>query len=263
MADHKQTHSEAQEDAAAAWMARRDRGLDPSEAKDYAEWLAADPSHADAIQHLEKVWQYCDRLEQWRPANSRVPNPDLLAPPRPRPRPRGVLWGSLAAGLAAAVTLALFAPWSPDTSRLEASAHPLVLSGGDGHKELSDGSLIEMRRDAIVEVVFDASARRVHLVRGEAFFTVAHDATRPFVVEAAGVTVQALGTVFSVGLDQFDVSVEVTEGSVEVRKAPSPTTTDAREGLVLAAGERAVLRYARLIPYDEVRKRVDPAGPTN
>lgn len=261
MSESQQLLTEQQKAAAAAWMSRRDRGLSASEQDAYLEWLVADPAHALAIQHLEKVWQFCDQLEQWRPAHSNQPNPDLLAPARKQPR--FLLWGAAIAATAAAMALFWILPMtapSLDTPRL-AAERPVspdqqqsnVLTGENSNQKLlEDGSVIEMSSDAIIELAFSEAERRVHLIRGEAFFTVAHDASRPFVVEVTGVTVQALGTVFSVGLDNFDVAVEVTEGSVEVRENHDLLENDLINGITLAAGEKVVLRYRRLIPYDEM-----------
>jgi transmembrane sensor len=56
-------------------------------------------------------------------------------------------------------------------------------------------------------------------VRGEALFDVAKDANRPFIVEANGVRVRALGTSFAVRVEDSQVDVTVTEGSVEVSRS--------------------------------------------
>jgi transmembrane sensor len=58
--------------------------------------------------------------------------------------------------------------------------------------------------------------RHVRLARGVAHFEVAKDASRPFVVIAAGVEVRAVGTAFSVQIDEGRVEVIVTEGRVAV-----------------------------------------------
>jgi transmembrane sensor len=269
MAEHKHTFTSKHEAAAAEWLARRDRGLSASEQAAYMEWLAADPAHAPAIQHLERVWRMCDRLEEWRPSHSAQPNPDLLAPRRTWPR---LLAASLGATAIAAVLILSFLlpapvanpekpPQGGEWAASSQQAQTRVITGAHGNQRLEDGSSIEIRSDTILEVDFSQTRRHVHLVRGEAFFTVAHDASRPFVVEAAGVTIRSLGTAFSVGLDQFDVLVEVTEGSVEVREDALPKEPETIPGMVLAAGEKAVLRYKRLIPFDELpayRERTRP-----
>lgn len=63
---------------------------------------------------------------------------------------------------------------------------------------------------------FGKSLRRVE-VYGEAYFSVAKDARRPFVVEANGVTAKVLGTEFNVNAyDAASVAITLVEGSLEV-----------------------------------------------
>jgi transmembrane sensor len=64
---------------------------------------------------------------------------------------------------------------------------------------------------------FRAEVRTVRLYRGQAFFTVASDVTRPFIVEAAAGNIQALGTKFDVKIASDAVHVSVFEHAVELR----------------------------------------------
>jgi ferric-dicitrate binding protein FerR (iron transport regulator) len=81
---------------------------------------------------------------------------------------------------------------------------------------LPDGSTVEGRSDARYSLAFTPAERRVVLHSGEARFQVAKDASRPFLVEAGGVTARAIGTVFVVSLRAESVEVIVTEGKVQV-----------------------------------------------
>src|SRR3546814_6338531 len=58
--------------------------------------------------------------------------------------------------------------------------------------------------------------RQIALKSGEAWFQVAKDRARPFVVEIGDVRVRAVGTAFSVRREANGVDVQVTEGVVEV-----------------------------------------------
>jgi transmembrane sensor len=62
--------------------------------------------------------------------------------------------------------------------------------------------------------------------------TVAKDAARPFVVEAGGVFVRAVGTAFYVRRERDDVDVLVTEGVVQVESPAGPPVP-------VVCGERA------------------------
>lgn len=94
--------------------------------------------------------------------------------------------------------------------------------------QLPDGSAIAINTQSSVRVAFSANARDVYLDRGQAMFTVAKDASRPFRVHVAassndGVAggkaaiIQALGTKFDVRLRTARVNVAVVEGIVQVR----------------------------------------------
>jgi len=66
------------------------------------------------------------------------------------------------------------------------------------------------------DVVF--AERRMYLDRGRAFFKVAHDRSRPFVVTAAGRTVTALGTEFDVRVGPGEFEVTLVQGKVRVEQ---------------------------------------------
>ncbi|RZA29787.1 MAG: hypothetical protein EOP92_36290, partial [Lysobacteraceae bacterium] len=67
-----------------------------------------------------------------------------------------------------------------------------------------------------IEVAFTKSQRTVKLRKGEAWFEVAKDKTKPFVVEAGEARIKAVGTAFSVRRFANGTEVLVTEGKVEV-----------------------------------------------
>ncbi|MDB5456232.1 MAG: anti-FecI sigma factor, FecR, partial [Caulobacter sp.] len=82
---------------------------------------------------------------------------------------------------------------------------------------LEDGSRVRLNTDTRLRVRFGAGERRVELQRGQAFFEVAHDSGRPFIVVAGRAQVRAVGTRFDVRRDDGDVRVTLAEGRVAVR----------------------------------------------
>jgi transmembrane sensor len=58
-------------------------------------------------------------------------------------------------------------------------------------------------------------SREIEIAQGEAWFDVAKDASRPFIVTAGKVRARAVGTAFSVRRRETGVEVLVTEGVVE------------------------------------------------
>jgi transmembrane sensor len=227
---------------AADWLARRDRGLSAAEQDDYLQWLREDPARATTIARHEETVRRLQNLAQWEPAHSSEPNPDLFA------RPRRRAW-RLAAGLigmAAAIALgsAVWVRRGPEaTTRVVANGLLRV----NERQVLADKSVVELRDGSRIEVAFSEHERRVRLVGGEAQFTVTKNAQRPFIVEAGGVAVRAVGTVFAVRLDAATVDVLVTEGKVRVEQPPGATSfteSASPEAPLVAASERAVVSLA-------------------
>ncbi len=94
-----------------------------------------------------------------------------------------------------------------------------------------DGSRLVLDADTAVQARFYMARRHITLLRGAVFFVVAHDADRPFTVQAGDTLVTVLGTRFSVEHDGPHVRVAVESGRVQVEPQPGATQ------VVLAAGE--------------------------
>lgn len=231
--------------AAADWVARRDRSLTPAEQDDYLEWLGRDPRHAALVAQQETTLRRMQGLAAWSPPLSREINPDLFAPRRNRRRL--LVWlAPLALSAAAAVVLMLRNAPGPAAPAVARSTPPATYLRVNERQTLADGSVVELRDGSSLDSDFTATTRRVRLTGGEAHFIVAKDAARPFIVEAGGVAVRALGTAFNVRLDASTVDVLVTEGRVQV-EAPLPATGErAPEAapLVVAAKQRTIVPLA-------------------
>ncbi len=226
---------------AADWVARRDRGLTPAEQDAYLQWLAENPRHASLVAQHERTMRRMARLPHWQPALSRAPNADVFARPRRRNR------ASVAALAAAVVAIATGAVWLD--RRITESPGPRARTDSravlreNERRILPDGSRVELREGSRVEEAYTTTERRVRLTGGEAHFAVMRDARRPFVVEAGGVAVRALGTEFVVRLEVGAVDVLVTEGKVSVEPAALPSVAPERPTptAVVAASQRVVV----------------------
>jgi transmembrane sensor len=104
---------------------------------------------------------------------------------------------------------------------------------------MPDGSKVILNTDSQIHVDVNQHERRVDLERGEAFFEVAKDASRPFVVHAGNKRVVAVGTQFSVRREADDLQVVVTEGKVRIESSGAPQAVVA--GTVARASEAGVL----------------------
>ncbi|MEC3909159.1 FecR domain-containing protein [Sphingobium sp. CR2-8] len=86
---------------------------------------------------------------------------------------------------------------------------------------LGDGSRVTLNTASRIRVAYTASERRVMLDAGQAWFEVAKQKDRPFLVFAGGQRVEAHGTAFDVRIKQDETEIMLAEGKVSVRPARS------------------------------------------
>lgn len=87
---------------------------------------------------------------------------------------------------------------------------------------LDDGSTLQLNASSAVAYNYDSQRRTIRLLKGQAFFQVAKDSERPFVVEAGNAQITALGTAFDVRLGTEDTDVTVTESTVLFQTSERP-----------------------------------------
>jgi transmembrane sensor len=162
---------------------------------------------------------------------------------RQRARRRTWLATSVACAFAVAALTWTMRETAPATVPIPAS----VVVAVPNKMILGDGSAVELKDGARIEEHFTDLERRVLLVAGEAHFTVRKNPERPFIVNAAGIHVRAVGTSFSVTLGETKVDVIVTEGIVAVDKLEQTANTH-REVAKLNAGNRTTVEIASAAP---------------
>lgn len=203
---------------AADWFARLGASpISTQTVRDFQAWRD-DPAHDAAYAEVEAFWEASGRhaadpeiLRLTEQALTRRPAlqlPAWLRSPRTR-------WSLAIAGLAVAAGLTALAATQLSPTYTTAPTEQRVL-------RLADGSRLHLNVDSQVSVRFRGAERRIRLTRGEAFFEVAHDASRPFIVDAGGADVRALGTKFDVRRDDGRVQVTLVEGVVRVNRDRSP-----------------------------------------
>lgn len=112
--------------------------------------------------------------------------------------------------------------------------------GGEYVVELSDGTRVWLNANTMFDFPVDfVRQERVVKLRGEAYFEVAKDAKRPFIVETEGTRTRVLGTSFNVKAypDERYERTTLLEGSVEITLAESTGTPSPR--MVLEPGMQA------------------------
>jgi transmembrane sensor len=257
------------EETAAAWIFRRDSGdWTPTDDGQLAAWLDAATAHRTVFLRLDSAWQQAARLKAVGAGipPGTVPSPDELrrvpffdlknptpptaAPSEPAspsrsesaadvlPR-RRVPYRALAASLLLATLFAAAWYLLPDGPAYHTDI------GGLAAVPMPDGSRVTLNTDSQIRVAVTETERRVNLEQGEAFFEVAKDPARPFVVAAGNQRVIAVGTKFSVRRDERGVRVVVIEGRVRVEPgsgagAPVPPA-EVSAGSVARSGGEGVL----------------------
>ena len=82
---------------------------------------------------------------------------------------------------------------------------------------LDDGSQIVMSAESAVARDFFSDRRTIALRRGAAWFDVARDGKRPFIVTAGEITISVTGTAFDVAITDRTVTIALAHGSVAVQ----------------------------------------------
>jgi transmembrane sensor len=235
---------ETVEAAAARWFARKRSGMmTAQEAGALEVWLARDPEHRAVF----------DQTEYWWGAASALRNDPSILTLREdvaaRPRKRMFVGGAMAASLAVAV----LGGWSavssglvPAPAFMEAQQTFRTGVGQTATVRLRDGSVVTLDTDTVLRARLTEDRRSIRLSKGQAFFKVAKDASRPFVVAAGDKLVTATGTAFTVRVEKEQVEVTLVEGRVRVEEAPPPLrapaappveSTDMKPGSKLVAVE--------------------------
>jgi len=202
-------------DVAAQWHSQFEDGeLNPLERERFEAWLAADPKNRAAYESVHRSWAGMagaavdDRILKMRR--------EALSAPQKR-RFKSLRSLSIAASiLVIAVVTGILIRYNPLTGHSDAGIYATQV-GERSTITLPDGSTVVLNTASRIHVDFDAQVRRVQLLAGQAWFEVAKNQPRPFVVEAGDRRVTAHGTAFDVKLDDHDqLQVTLIEGRVSV-----------------------------------------------
>lgn len=245
------------DEAAGDWLARRDAGdWTDEDQRRFDQWLDESPLHRVAYLRIEHAWERSERLTvlgAGKPAGD-VPPPNAWnlspffeqqSPEKSTPAAAIVSrrWlQSLAAAVLLVVALGASYLYWPTGPRYRTPV------GGLASVPMPDGSKVTLNTDSEIRVAVTEKERRVELEQGEAFFEVAKDPTRPFVVRAGHQRVIAVGTKFSVRREQGDIRVVVTEGRVRVETEggnPSGSAVPLVAGTIAQASDAGVLLQTR------------------
>jgi transmembrane sensor len=236
---------------AAAWFARlRADDVSERERVQFQRWLADDSHHRSAYERLEALWSNLG-AHAGRPEIGKALRESELLQRRPaatqRPRRRHApAWFAVAALLIVVLAGGWFAWRTP-----QADVHTYATGIGEQRTlMLEDGSRVTMDTDTRLSASFSAKSRRLVLEKGRAFFHVAKDAARPFLVTTQGGVVRAVGTQFDVYEHDDVVEVTLVEGRVEVTPEGSQQESHARP-TTMTAGQRLLMGKTYATPVIE------------
>lgn len=229
------------------WAVREaDTGLDAPARAQFNNWREADIRHEGAYLRALAILHTVDAAASEHASSPAPVKFDAGLDRRFGKSANTRSWwisGALAAGLAVVLTFS-FKP---------AEQHSELIATTKGEQRqvvLADRSSVKVNSSTRIEAAIGDEERRVRLIDGEAWFAVAKDPARPFVVEAGELRVRAVGTAFSVRRHARGTEVLVTEGVVEVWRDGGPVRTR------LGAGElaRADPSAARITTAREPRE---------
>ncbi|MDD5112814.1 MAG: FecR family protein [Methylobacter sp.] len=202
---------------ASAWFIRlHAEHVNDQEQLEFNRWLTANPQHAQAWNEVQDLYLALETpAKNLRQAAVQAPT-TLIAPSSQR---QNLIPLRAAAALLLCTALTFFL--QPATlQNLQSDYH--TATGEQRQIDLADGSKLLLNTDSAVTVEIEDNVRRVQLLRGEAYFQVAHAPERPFWVNAGAARARVTGTAFSVGRNNDNVTITVAEGRVETSATEHP-----------------------------------------
>lgn len=196
-------------DQALEWVLKRQAGEIDQAA--FESWLAEGADRGQALSRVLALYQ-CPALTV---ATAQTGSPQALqtAAPRTLHSPARRL-PFLPLALAASVAAAVIVPMLGSDWLRSLGADYRTGAGEIVAVDLPDGSRMQMNSQTAVALDFEQGRRAVRLLAGEAYFNVAHDASRPFTVTGGFGTVRVTGTAFDVARDVEEDIVHLDSGRV-------------------------------------------------
>lgn len=219
------------EKEAVAWFTRMNGKPTLSEKRDFEDWLKRSPDHRQAYDEVSSLWGDLGVVAN-KVADKT--NGDLEAPLQKiedfRRKKRKSQVGAIIAGCLAAFVAGTWF-WLDHPNFIQNMSADYITAKGERRMvTLADGSTILMDADTALDATLSATDRHIHLLRGNAYFTVQHTGA-PFFVEAGNGGARVLGTQFDVVLAEDDhVTVTLSKGSVEVSSEGDTKTVVLKPG---------------------------------
>ncbi len=214
----------------------------------FTDWLEESPLHVDAYDQVElslsaitapaldqepalvqdnavqenTVQERADNVVPLFTKPNNIPenkSPDQSVADKKRPK---IVWARYA-GIAALFVAALTVFYSSNFSSQPSVQTYATNIGGQEAIVLADGTRINLNTNTQISVAMTKKSRIVTLASGEAFFDIAKDKKRPFIVNARDVRITDIGTSFSVYSTDTALTVSVVDGIVDMQNGDQTT----------------------------------------
>lgn len=219
-----------------------------SERKEVDNWIDADPEHYRYYEHFKFIWDESQQLaasstvnenDAWKRFQQRIasasedtdgsPLMTVVKPSRTRWYETRVAASIIMLLGVSALVLFVLVPFKDSNSHKS-----VVVATNTAAKAetLPDGSIITLNKNSAI--TFDkgfTEAKRVVSLKGEAFFQIQPDKTKPFIVTVNDVTITVLGTSFNVKSMNGKTEVVVESGMVKVERANQSVQLKQKEKL--------------------------------
>jgi transmembrane sensor len=218
----------------------------PEEENAVNEWMNESVTNRDYYNQLKKIWDQSKSLtaesnvdvnKAWERFQTRVAPKDDS--PKVLKRNR-FSWMKVAASVILIAGLGIAAYFL-----VNQNTEPKEIIAQTGQNvlvdTLPDGSVITLNKKSTVRYPskFKGGTRAIAL-KGEAFFNVAPDKKKPFIISVNEVEVKVVGTSFNVKSEHGNTEVVVETGIVQVTRSGKTVELIAGEKIVLAANDSIV-----------------------
>ena len=198
-----------------------------AEAAAVRKWIGAHPDHEKRFAQLQIVWDASQTLagnsdvdehDAWQRFVQRREEINRSPQGQPKSIIRQLSWLRIAATIMLISAVGLTGYYVLTSSDGQLFSSNYETTDGVRTDTLADGSIITLNRHASMRFSQRPFQRKrqVELREGEAFFRVAPNRKKPFVIQSGGVTVTVLGTSFHVKRKGEATAVTVESGKVKV-----------------------------------------------
>lgn len=214
------------------------------------EWMNESTTNKEHYNQLKKIWDNSKKLaidstldvnKAWERFQTRVA--DQSESPKISRR-GGLSWMRVAAAVILLAGLGIAAYYvvnnysSPKEIIAQTSQNVLT-------DTLSDGSIVTLNKQSTITYPskFKGNTRAIAL-KGEAFFNVAPDKKKPFIISVNDVQVTVVGTSFNIKSENGNTEVIVETGIVRVTRSGKTVELIAGEKIAIAANDSNVTKEA-------------------